>query len=60
MIAPLSAPQTSQVRDMPLQKPVAMRGMMSDSIPWLSAIANSTLSAQYKPLSNSSRLRFEV
>src|SRR5512147_1398554 len=57
MIAPLTAPHIPPVRDMPLQKPVAILGIKSDWIPWLSAIACSTLSAQKRPDLNSSRLR---
>jgi len=46
MIAPESAPHMPRVLAMPLQKPVAMRGMSGDSMPWLRAMASSTLSAQ--------------
>jgi hypothetical protein len=42
---------------MPLQNPVAILGIKSGWMPWLSAIANSTLSAQKKPDRNSSELR---
>jgi hypothetical protein len=34
---------------MPLQKPVAILGIKSEWMPWLSAIARRTLSAQKKP-----------
>jgi hypothetical protein len=60
MIAPLTAPHMPPVREIPLQNPVAIRGIKSDWMPWLSAIACSTLSAQKKPDLNSSRLRCEA
>jgi hypothetical protein len=49
MIAPVSAPQVPQVRDMPPQNEVATLGRISDSIPWALASASTTLSAQYRP-----------
>jgi len=60
MIAPLTAPHIPPVRATPLQNPVAILGIKSDWMPWLSAIASNTLSAQKKPDLNSSRLRCGV
>ena len=60
MIAPLTAPHRLPVREMPLQNPVAIFGIKSDWMPWFSAIANSTLSAQKNPDLNKSRLRCEA
>jgi hypothetical protein len=54
---PASAPHTFPVRAIPPQKPVAILGIRSDWMPWLSATACKTLPEQPKPLSKSSAAR---
>ena len=46
IITPLIAPHIPQVLETPEQKPVAIFGIKSDSIPLLSATESKTLSAQ--------------
>ena len=46
MIAPVRAPHVPQVRDIPVQNPVATLGKTSDSRPRALATARTTLSAQ--------------